>query len=310
MILLADPPTARWVGLLGSGPVTVTPPEPEALKPWLPAALALIVRNLAVTEALLDQGPSLRVVGRLGSGLDNIDVAACAARRVTVIHAPGANADSVGDATLAALLIIARRWDEVLARTARGDWIRPVAGHELSGRRLLVVGFGHVGRAVARRAEGFGLSIVVHDPRLARSGASVPESVEEAPSLIAAIPRADFVSLHLPLTPETRHLIGPQALAAFRPDAWLINTSRGGLVDEGALAAALRGQRLAGAYLDVREEEPPPVPDPLASMPNVLRTPHVAGLSLDAQARIARHVFLRVAAALNREPRPVPSLPL
>ncbi len=264
-----------------------------------PGAAALVVRNRCRVDAevLRAAGPGLRVVGRLGAGLDNVDLEACRAAAVRVVFARGANADAVCEYVFAALLLRCRRLAAAEREVRSGGWPREAfIGTELGGKTIGLLGLGEVGRRVAERARAFGLEVLGYDPGLPPDRlAAVPARIEPFEDILAA---ADFVSLHLPLLPETRHLIDARALARMRPGAVLVNAARGGIVDEAALLAALRAGRPGGAVLDVREAEPPPSPDPLAELPEVLLTPHLAGLTAEAQARVGCMIAAGVRAVL------------
>lgn len=259
---------------------------------------ALIVRNLTQVDAsLLAAAARLRAVGRVGSGLDNIDLGACRVRSVEVLSAPGLNAVAVAEMTMLLLLALARRLRPAMQTAADGTWDRlATMGSELQGRTLGLVGFGAIGLAVAERAHAFGMRVVAADPHV-----SVPDSQHRArlcePDELLEI--ADAVSLHVPLTAETRHLVDTGFLKRMRPGSWLVNTSRGGVVDEAALVAVLDSTHLGGAALDVREHEPPARPDPLADRPNVVLTPHLAGLTVEAHDQVLGHVCALVAEKLS-----------
>ncbi len=254
-------------------------------------ARALVVRNRTqVDAALLKAAPRLRVVGRLGVGLDNIDLAGCEARGVAVHAAVGANATAVAEYVIAVSLTLVRQ-SAFSATTAllAGQWPREkLIGGELAGRCLGLVGFGSIARAVAERAQALGLSVLAHDPHLPAGDSAWGEAKRASfPDLLAA---ADIVSLHVPLTPETRHLIDAAAIGRMKPGAIVINTARGGVVDEAALAGALRGGRLGGAALDVFESEPlsAAAMADFASLPNLILTPHIAGVTQEANIRVSR----------------------
>ena len=262
----------------------------------------LVVRNRVSvdTDALAAAGGRLRVVGRLGVGLDNVDLPACRAAGVRVVFARGANADAVCEYVFAALLHVGRRLADADRAVRQGRWARAdYIGDELAGRTMGVVGLGEVGRRLAHRASAFGMSVLAHDPYLPPSAAR-EQPVPLVP-LAQLLAEAHVVTLHTPLTPESRHMVGAAALARMRPDALLVNAARGGIVDEAALCAALRARRLRGAVLDVRETEPPPQPDPLAGLPSVLLTPHVAGWTREALGRVGRMVAADVLAVLHGE---------
>lgn len=259
-------------------------------------AEGLIVRNQTlVNPELLERAPHLRVVGRLGVGLDNIDTGALSRRGIALVLPRGANAVAVGEHTMAVLLVAARSLDTVISQTRAGAWKRSARGTELQGKRLTLVGLGHTGRAVATRALAFGMQITGYDPRMA-PGHSLfqPGAIRRADSLVEAVGAAHYVSLHLPLTPDTHHLINATVLGKMPPGSFLVNTSRGGLLDEQALLEALDRGHLAGAALDVRVQEPPPPDDRLLTHPRVISTPHVAGLTHEAQDRIATYVIREV----------------
>jgi len=263
--------------------------DAPALHAALAAAEALVVRNQTrVDAALLATAPRLRAVGRVGVGLDNLDLAALRERGVTVTWAPGTNAVSVAEYVLGALLALYRRFESVSAELHAGRWDRRAAtGVEAYGRVLGVVGLGDIGARVARRAVAFGMTVVATDPVRFGSSFAVQEYGVPLLPFEELLARADAVSLHVPLTPDTRHLIGAPQLERMRAGAILINTARGGLVDEAALAAALRAGRLGGAALDVRAVEPPGADDPLRGLPNVLLTPHIAGVTEASLLRAA-----------------------
>lgn len=278
-------------------------PQPLPLRrlaaAWQPTAL--VVRNRTrVDRELLDTLTRLRVVGRLGSGLDNLDTDALRERGIAVVSAPGAAAAAVAELVFAYLLSVARPLAQADADVRAGRWRREaMAGFELYGKRLGVVGMGEVGQRVALRARAFGMRVMACDPGRPPNGVVFAELGTERADLDHLLAACRFVTLHVPLTPRTRGLIGAAALARMRPDAHLIVTCRGGVVDEAALADALRRRRLAGALLDVRESEPPPRPDPLADVPGLVRTPHIGGLTPEARLRVGHAVADGVLAALG-----------
>lgn len=276
-------------------------------------ARALVVRNRTRVDArLLAAAPALRVVGRLGAGLDNVDVAACRRRGVEVVHAPDANAVSVAEMTLALVLALARRLAPADAHVRGGGWERQAfAGMELDGKTLGILGFGRIGRLVAGRARAFGMRLLTHHPRLSAGDPDLVRLGVELVPLDDLLAGCDVLTVHLPLTPATRNLLDAAALARLRPGAHLVNVGRGGVVDEAALADALEQGRLAGAALDVRASEPPGAGDPVAArlnrLPNVLLTPHVAGLTAEAQRRTCLQVARDVLRVLAGEPPLLPA---
>lgn len=282
--------------------------EPAALRDALAGTEALIVRNQTQIEAgLLDRSPELRVVGRLGSGLDNVDMRELVRRGIRLVSAPGANAVATAEFTLLLALALARRLPGAERAAAAGSWTRTeLVGHDLAGAAIGVVGLGQVGSLVARRARAMGMEVLAAHPRRREDDPELREAGVRLMPLDAMLRAADVVSLHVPLDRSTHHILGRRELALMKPGALLINTARGGLVDERALAEALAEGWIAGAALDVRELEPPPLPDRLAAAPNVLLTPHVAGLSAESQRTACARVAEGVLAAL-REAR-VPEL--
>ncbi|MGH2459749.1 MAG: C-terminal binding protein [Chloroflexota bacterium] len=253
-----------------------------------------------VDASLIAHAPKLRVVGEYGIGYDNIDVPAATARRVWVANVPGFCAEEVADYAMAVVLAANRRlfaYDRSL-REGRWDPLGVGAGAaRLSAQTLGVIGFGNIGRRVARRAAAFGMRVLVHSPR------TTPELAREhgaervdLPTLYA---RSDYVSLHLPATAATRGMIDADALAQMKPTAWLINAARGSVVDEAALLDALRQNRLAGAALDVRSSEPPIEPDPFRELPNVILTPHASYFSEHSLRELRERAARNVAAVLE-----------
>lgn len=254
------------------------------------AVRALIVRNVTrVDRELIEAAPALEVVGRLGVGLDNIDLDACAERAIAVHPATGANAVSVAEYVLTALLLLRRPAYGATDRVAAGEWPRQeLGGRELAGARLGLIGLGSVARTVAERASALGMRIAACDPYLAADDPAwaLAERFEALPELLAA---SDAVSIHVPLTASTRALIDAAALALLPPGALLVNTSRGGIVDEQALVGALRAGRLGGAALDVFEDEPlgAEAGARFADTPNLLLTPHIAGITEESNRRVS-----------------------
>ena len=265
---------------------------------------ALIVRNQTMVDAaLLAYAPSLKVVGRLGAGLDNLDLPALRARGIVVVTGGQANAIAVAEYTIGAMIALARRLLAADRSTRSGDWERVAfgAGIELYGKTLGLIGLGDIGARVARRALAFGMRVIAHDPLITPTHFAAAELGIALMSLDDVLRESDFVSLHLPLSPTTTNLINASRLALMKPTAFLINSSRGGIVDEAALAEALRAGRLGGAALDVRAQEPPPRDDPLAMQEGTLLTPHIAGLTVESQARVCTTVADDVLRVLRGE---------
>ena len=252
----------------------------------LAGARALVVRNRTkVTRELLESAPDLQVVARAGAGLDNIDVDAADDLGVVVVAALGANAVSVAEHTVGLALAVARKTVPLDASTRAGDWNRE-PGHELAGGIWGLLSAGATARATARLARGLDMSVVAYDPYLDPAGAELAGTGITLHPLDDVIATADVLSVHLPATPETTHMLDAARLAKAKPNLIVVNVGRGEAVDESALADALQQGRIAGAALDVRHAEPPG-PSVLDGLPNVVLTPHVAGITTQSQARIA-----------------------
>ncbi len=247
----------------------------------------LVVRSeTKVTAALMDAAGRLRAVGRAGVGVDNIDVAAATVRGIVVMNAPDGNTITTAEHTIALLVALARRVPQANASLKAGRWERKrFIGTELQGKTLGIIGLGRIGRVVAERARGFGMNVIAYDPFVA------PEQVRdlevETASFEDVLAHADFLTVHTPLTAETRGIIGARAFAHMKRGVRLINCARGGLIDERALLAALKQGTVAGAALDVFEEEPPPPDHPLLAFDEVIVTPHLGASTKEAQEGVA-----------------------
>jgi (S)-sulfolactate dehydrogenase len=278
--------------------------DPQALHAALAGADAWIVRNRSqVRGAALAAAGRLRVVGRLGVGLDNVDVEACAARGIEVIPATGANAGSVAEYVIATAMILLRGGAYLsTAAVAAGRWPRQMLsqGRDLAGKTLGLVGFGGIGRLTAVKAGALGVRVVGHDPLIGKAAAVWSECGVEPLPLEELLAVSDVVSLHVPLTEGTRGLLDRERLGRMKRGAILVNTARGGVIDEAALAEALHAGRLAGAAIDVFGEEPLAAGSALADAPNVLLTPHIAGVTVESNERVSAFIAERVAAALGR----------
>jgi (S)-sulfolactate dehydrogenase len=275
----------------------------EQLMAALADADGLVVRNRTqVDAALLESAPGLKVVGRLGVGLDNIDTAACAGRRIEVIPATGANALAVAEYVIATSMVLLRGAYLSSAEVAAGKWPRArlSSGRESAGKTLGLVGFGGIGRLTARLARSLGMWVIAHDPMIPADAPVWRETGVAPRELDALLAEADVVSLHVPLTEATRHLIDARRIETMQRGAVLINTARGGIVNEAALAAALRSGRLAGAALDVFADEPLPEGSALADVPNLILTPHVGGVTHESNARVSSMIAERVTQYLTR----------
>jgi (S)-sulfolactate dehydrogenase len=277
--------------------------RPDELATRVAAADALVVRNRTqVNVALLAAAPALKAVGRLGVGLDNIDVDACRARGIDVIPATGANAQSVAEYVIGAAMVLLRGGYGSSKAVAAGEWPRTALSHgrEMAGKTLGVVGFGSIGRLAGQLGRAIGMSVIGFDAEIPASAAVWKEEATESCSLDALLAGADVVTLHVPLIAATRHLIDGARLAQMKTGAILINSSRGGVVEEPAVAAALRSGHLGGAALDVFEQEPLAAGSPLAGCPNLLLTPHIAGVTAESNVRVSTLVADKVAQALRK----------
>jgi (S)-sulfolactate dehydrogenase len=263
--------------------------DPARLMDAVRSARALIVRNRTqVRGGLLAAAGRLEVVGRLGVGLDNIDVPACDARGIAVYPASGANDLSVAEYVITAALMLLRRAWLATGRVAAGEWPRTeLMGREMAGKRLGLVGYGAIARVTARMARGLGMSIAACDPLLPADHAAWAGA--ERQELDALLGGSDVVSLHVPLTDETRNMIDAAAIARMKRGAILVNAARGGVVDELALCAALRSGQLGGAALDVFEREPVDAAygARFTGVPNLVLTPHIAGVTEESNVRVS-----------------------
>jgi len=275
------------------------------LKTAMAGARSIMIRNQTqVTAELMGSAPNLIGIGRVGVGLDNIDVAAASKLGVVVIAPLNANAVSVAELALGFMLALGRKIPQADRSTKSGAWDRRgYTGIELDGKTVAICGLGRIGRLVAIRARAFGMNVMVFDPfvkadspALAESSATLCGKLEEA------LAKADFVSVHSPLTPETRHLFNAHAFAAMKRGACFINTSRGGVMDEKALLIALQSGHLGGAALDVRETEPPAVKTAFETMDNVILTPHIGAFTVESQARTFEAVASDLDHLLSGEP--------
>lgn len=299
-ILICDPIHDDGVALLRRhAEVDIRPGLTRAqLEQAVADADALIVRSATrVPASVITSGRRLRVIGRAGAGLDSIDVAAARIQGVEVVNCPDANTVAVAEHTMALMLTLARRLIAADQSMKAGRWEKSrLMGTGLMGKTLGIIGFGRIGRQVSKYAQAFGMRVIVNQPRLTPELA-LEWGVEQAdlPILLAA---ADFVTLHVPLRAETNGLLGARDLALMKPTAYLINTARGGVVDEAALLAALNGGRLAGAALDVFMQEPA-MDSALATHPLVIATPHIAASTEDAQRSAAVSVAEQILAILR-----------
>jgi D-3-phosphoglycerate dehydrogenase / 2-oxoglutarate reductase len=292
-IVVADKISERGIELLRQAGWDVLTPTAAALPSELANADALVVRSATkVTPALLARAQRLRVIGRAGVGVDNVDVEAATNRGVLVMNTPGGNAVSVAEHTLALMLALARAVPQANASTQSGRWEKSAfSGTELRGKTLGLVGLGRVGTEVARRARALEMRVIACDPYVTPAAAREVE-VELVP-LGEVLADSDVLSLHTSLSPTTEKMIDAAALLKMKKGAWLVNCARGELIDETALAGALRSGHLAGAALDTFAEEPPRN-SPLLGLPNVIATPHIAGSTAEAQEEVGTAIAQQV----------------
>ena len=261
---------------------------------------ALIVRGQTrVTAAVLDAASRLKVVGRAGVGVDNIDLESAKKHQVTVVNAPTSTTVAVAELAFGLLLAIAREIPRADATMKQGQWVKKeFEGTELSGKTLGIIGFGRIGMEVSRRAAAFGMNVIIYDPNVAEH--ELEHGNAEPVSLQDLFAWSDFISLHLPLNVHTRDLLGPMSFSQMKDGVRIVSTARGGIIDEAALLDALNSGKVAAAGLDVFEKEPPGLTE-LVAHPRVVATPHIGAQTGEAQSRAAEDIASEVLAALRGE---------
>jgi D-3-phosphoglycerate dehydrogenase / 2-oxoglutarate reductase len=254
-------------------------------------------------EPELEASKDMKVVTRIGVGYDAVDVPALSKRKVPLMVAGTANSPSVAEQALFMMLTLAKRAQEMHAMVKEGTWANRlgVLPFDLYGKTVLIIGFGRIGTRTAKRCQAMEMNVLVYDPFKPASEITAA-GCEAVPDLDAALPRADFVTIHCPKTPETLGFFNASKLKLMKPTAYLINTARGGIVDEKALYEALVSGKIAGAGLDVFEIEPPPVGQPLHALPNVIMAPHVAGVTVEAVNRMSEQTARNILSALDGAP--------
>lgn len=298
-ILITDGLEAEAIASLKrSHEVDVQELDPKQLLEAIPLYHALIVRSRTkVTKDVLAKATNLKVVGRAGVGVDNIDVAAATSRKIAVANAPTASSVSVAELALGHMISLSRHLTEADRTTKEGKWEKKrLEGHELFGKVLGLIGSGRIGTEVAKRAQAFGMRVIAYDPYLtaATAGQFGITLLDKA----AVLRDSDYISIHAALTPETKGMIGPKELAAMKRTAYLVNCARGEIVQGAALAEALKAGTIAGAALDVFEQEPP-AGSPLLGAPNVAFTPHLGASTHEAQSRAGAIIADQVLKALD-----------
>jgi glyoxylate reductase len=276
-------------------PERLPPPYAELRRRTADAEGLLSLLTDRVDAELIDASPKLRAIANYAVGYDNIDIPAASARGIPIGNTPDVLTDATADLAWTLLLAAARRLPEAIASVHAGDWLTwepsGFLGYDVHGATLGIIGFGRIGRAVARRAEGFDMTVLHSD-------------IGEGTPLDELLERSDFVSIHTNLTEDTHHMINATALARMKPTAVLINTARGPIVDQAALATALREGHIGGAALDVTDPEPLPADDPLLSAPNIIVAPHIASATHTARERMAQLAVENLIAALDGLPMP------
>jgi len=305
-ILIAEPVAAAGIELLRAQPGwDIVVSNPKEYSSHLADCDALLVRSaVQVNRAVLERAPKLRVIGRAGVGVDNVDLDAATAAGVLVMNTPGGNAISVAEHTLALMLAMARHIPQASASTCGGKWEKKkFLGSELRGKTLGIVGLGSIGRQVVKRARAFEMRVVAHDPYVtAKIAHDLGVEMLDLTSLYTA---SDYITLHVAATPETEGMLSHEAFAAMKPGVRIVNCARGELVDEAALLAAVQSGKVAGAAMDVFSAEPPPAGFPLFATGAVIATPHIGGSTEEAQeivgVRIAEQVveYLTHGVAIN-----------
>ena len=302
-VLVSDPISQLGVDALGEGGLLDVTFKPglshEELLKIIPEYSALVVRSQTKVGAdVIAAAKNLKAIGRAGVGVDNVDVDAATARGIVVMNTPGGNTISTAEHAFSLLVSVARKIPQADASVKCGKWDRKsFQGVELNGKTLAILGMGRIGTEVAKRAIAFGMRVLAYDPYLSEARAKTLH-VELIEKLEDALPHADFVTMHMPLTDETRHMLDAKRLALLKKGARIVNCARGGLIDEQALAEALTSGHVAGAAIDVFEQEPPDAANPLRNVPNIVFTPHLGASTAEAQESVGIEIAHTIRAAL------------
>jgi D-3-phosphoglycerate dehydrogenase len=302
-VFVADPVSTRGVEALAEGGVVEvvvkTGLKEEELIKIIPEFHGLVVRSQTkVTQAVFDAAKNLKVVGRAGVGIDNVDVEAATKHGVIVMNAPGGNTISTAEHAFSLMLATARFIPQADASMKAGKWDRKkFEGVELHGKTLAILGMGRIGTEVARRAIAFGMKVLAYDPYISASKAKSLQ-VEVVDKVDDILPQADFITVHMPLTDETKHMIGRKHLPLLKKGVRIVNCARGGLIDEDVLAEGLKSGQIGGAALDVFEVEPPPSDWPHRDVPNLVLTPHLGASTAEAQELVGIEIAEAVRATL------------
>jgi len=276
--------------------------KPAELKSILGDYQALAVRSATkVTADVLEGAKALKVIGRAGVGVDNIDVEAASRQNIIVMNTPGGNSMAVAELTLAMLLALPRQLVQAVGSTKSGKWEKKkfASGHELFQKTVGILGLGNIGSLVAQRCLAFGMTVLVYDPHPSEAARKLGLSVQFV-SLEELVRRADFLTIHVPANEKTHNLVGASLFAQMKKGAYLVNCARGGIVDEAALAVALQDGTLAGAAMDVFSTEPPPADYPLLALDNFLATPHLGASTEEGQLACANQLAEQLVEFLQR----------
>ena len=291
-ILVADPISEKGIEMLKAEPsfevvVNLGLKKEDDFAAAAKDASAIIVRSgVKVTAKVIEAAPNLKCIGRAGVGVDNIDVPAASKRGVVVMNTPGGNTISTAEQAFTLMMSLARKTPQAHASIVAGKWDRKsFSGTEVNGKTLVVLGMGRIGAEFAKRAKAFAMRVVAYDPYLSKNRAE-SLGVELCEDLDEAVKQADFITMHMPMTPETKHMLNEKRLASLKKGVRIINCARGGLIDDNALAAALTSGQVGGAALDVFEVEPPPADYPLLKAPNTVFTPHLGASTEEAQENV------------------------
>ena len=273
----------------------------EDLLNTIPEYDALIVRGRTkVTASVMEAASRLKVIGRAGVGVDNIDLEAARKHNITVVNAPMSTTLAVAELTFALLLALAREVPRAAASMKQGNWLKKeLEGIELSGKILGVIGFGRIGAEVGKRAAAFGMNVIAYDPLISED--DIKQRGAEPVSIQDLYAWSDFISLHLPLNVQTRDMIGPLAFSEMKDGVRIVSAARGGIIDEAALVTALNNGKVAGAALDVFGQEPPGLTEAV-SHPRVIATPHIGAQTVEAQSRASEDIAAEVLSALQGRP--------
>ncbi len=301
IVISEDVWSADFEALADSFPIVCEPDlwsKTEELKAKLADATALVVRNRTqVTREIIEAAPQLKIIARAGVGLDNIDIKAADENGVIVAAALGINATAVGEETLAMALALSRKLIELDSSTRAGEWNRK-AGSEISGKTWGLLGFGATARATAELLKGFKVKVLAYDPFAKPTSEYLTSINAQMAQLNDVVSQSDFISVHLPSTPETKEVINAQLLSTMKKSAVIINVGRGEVINEADLESALKNGVIAGAGLDVRAQEPPQ-DKRFTDLANVVLAPHIAGITHESQAAINRVLVSEIRAALT-----------